>query len=188
MNVYLKIIFFIISLMLLSCNFNANKNSKIQKNNDKVVKENKYEAEKMSFVDELRKNRECMKDSQRADILVSGDFFESKSSKKNEYILYFNYLLEHSYEEFDETITQYTYSMFIKYPSKFLELDYYRLFLNGSQKEVVLYKITNQLSSELIFKDSISNVSETEFGKMFTFLKDHGCIKYFTRMKNESQR
>ena len=97
MNVYIKIILFIISSMLLSCNFIDDKKSKIQKNNDKVIKENKFVAEKMSFVDELRKNRECMTDSQRADILVSGDFFESKSSEKNEYILYFNYLLEHSY-------------------------------------------------------------------------------------------
>lgn len=186
MKTYTKIILFIISSILFSCNSNGNKYSNIQKKKDTTFNENVSVDKNSSFVNELRINRECMTDSQRADILVSGNFFDSKSSKKDEYIVYFNYLLEHSFEGFDEAITQYTYSMFIKYPSKFSELDSYRLFLNERQKEVVLCKITNQLSSELVFKDSIANVSETDFGKMFPFLKLHGCVKYFTKMKAES--
>lgn len=186
MKIYITIIFFIISTILLSCNFNGNQSSHIQKIKNTGNKENISSDGKLSFIDELRKNRECMTDSQRADILVSGTFFDSKLSEKDKYILYFNYLLEHSYEGFDEAITQYTYNMFKKYPSKFSELDSYILFLNKRQKEVVLCEITSQLSYELVLRDSITKVSETDFEKMFPFLKEHDCVKYFTKIKNEN--
>ena len=185
MNSYLKIILSTITLlMLLSCNYNADKRSNIQ-NENAAFKRQKYVNENVSFADQLSKNRECMTDSQRVNLLVTGDFFESKSSKVDDFLMYLNYLLDHSYEELDEAITQYTYSMFTNYPSKFIELDYYRLSLNKKEMEDILRKITILLSSELIFRDSIANTSEADFAKMFPYLKEHNCIKYFTRMKVE---
>ncbi|MDD4970935.1 MAG: hypothetical protein PHT07_16025 [Paludibacter sp.] len=190
MKTYFQILIFTMSLTFLSCNYNSNKSSISisQKTNDTTTNAINSKSDKNSFIRELKKNRVCMTDSQRADILVSGDFFESKGSKKNDYILYINYLLDHSYEGFDEAITQYTYSMFLKYPSKFKELDYYSSSLNEKQKETLLHNLAIQLISELIFKDSIANISETDFGKMFPYLKDHDCIKYYSKIKNENHK
>lgn len=175
-------------VILISCGKNSNKgntslNGKSKNSIDSIVilPENKG-----NLMENIRKNRIEMSDSVRVLTLIDGSFLKEAKSSPEEYVIYFNYLLGYSNEEYSEGIAQLTYDMFLKYPGKFDELDSLLVLLDNKSQGLILEEITNSLCYTLYLEGNEENqLSEKDFFNKFPYLKKKNCSKYFKRINDE---
>jgi hypothetical protein len=136
-KLFLGLLFSII--IFINCNGKQN-NTLIENNrsifkiyNNDIVMADTPNKDTVNFIQLMDLNLKNMSDTNRNDILVNSSFFKDSSSSINDYVLYFNYLLNHRDESYDETISLYLYEMFVKYPSKFNEFNNYLTELKKSE-------------------------------------------------------
>lgn len=173
-----KFILFCLLITLISCNTKS-------KESNSLNSENISKSDSADFISALNKNKKEMTGTTITETLYNSNFFKSNSSEEKEYILFFNYYIDNIYGNLSEGMGNYTYKMFVNYPSKYLEMNHYLSFLNKEQKDSILQNITIHLTNELYFRDTIQNVDKTDFAKMFPFLNQDKYLNIFEEKKNE---
>lgn len=177
-------------LIFFSCSSKKNKGQtnnitvKMEHNKDSVVI-NSYN-DSLTFIKLLNSNLN-MSDERREERLLDSSFFEESTSSINDYVLYFNHVLNHKYEGYDESISGYLYNMFIKYPTKFNEFNGYLKKLQNAEQKEILKDVTLNLSFEFLAECSDTiNCSEKSFFNLFPYLKNKNCSQYFQQMKRNN--
>lgn len=176
------LIFLFVIPCLLACGNHSTNNSGDGQDSDVVINENDdvaadsdsidfaYDEE---FANELAENQKDDSDEDRACALAEAGFWEGDSLEHDQYVILFNYLLDHNESELEGPIADFIFEYF-KSDNHCKEFDsYFKLYSDPSLLESLTFEILSSWSNEN------ESISESDFKAKFPYLFGNGCVKYF---------
>lgn len=183
-------VFIIISLLVYVCITSCGNTGNVGVNDndsDSITVVDESETEEVQdslclghdslFCIDLAKNITEMSDVARVNLLADSKFWSEDTLSKQQYIVMFNYLIDHQYVEKDEQIADFMFEHF-KSDASFKEFDaYYKLYPDPLILETLTFELMSAWSNEN------ESISESDFKSKFRYLSSNGCMKYFRTLK-----
>lgn len=131
------------------------------------------------FCAELSANMKKMTDDQRVSQLASSSFWTSADTlTRQQYILLFNYLIDHQNEKFDDQIGDFIFEHF-QSKAHFEDFDtYYKQYSDPCILEALTFSIISS------WKNESESITEKDFKSKFRYLYNNGCVKYFRMLES----
>lgn len=147
--------------------------SETMENGDSI----RFECDSL-FSAELSTNLKTMSDDQRVKLLSESKFWLADTLNRQQYIVLFNYLLDHQNEEYDAQIEDFIFEHFQR-KSNFVIFDsYYKQYTDPCILEALTFDIITA------WKNENESITEKAFKNKFRYLYNNGCLKYYRMLES----